>query len=285
MTSPNLGPGERIAIEPSLTTDIEGLSQALEHLDDDDYLVAWSDARDDGVREKGDPRNRPQRIRDFFRHRTYVRDLCTDEPHQVPILTVAPVPGGTVNATYSVERSGEGGASLKILGSGGGAGFKTVLSSSFAFDADRADQMSSLVSDVLVTVHLFEHDGRPEVITDVRLADDAFVRVDTGLPGLAPNSAGRMVARLRAADPARTGTFTFHAERSQTWEVDIGLKFETFGGGEASLSYAAAKTNGVEAVFVLPNGSDYCAYEWSTGGSLIPRIASCPSLARQRSGR
>ena len=55
----------------------------------------------------------------------YVRDLCTDVPYQVPILTVAPVPHGTVNATYSVERSGEGGASLKILGSGGGAGFKT----------------------------------------------------------------------------------------------------------------------------------------------------------------
>jgi hypothetical protein len=273
---PYLGPGGRIAIEPSLTTDIEGLSQALDHLDDDDYLMAWSEARDDGVREKGDPRNRPQRIRDFFRHRRYVRDLCTDEPYQVPILTVAPVPGGTVNATYSVERSGEGGASLKILGSGGGAGFKAVLSSSFGFDADRADQMSSLVSDVLVTAHLFDHDGRPEVITDIRRADNAFVRVDAGLPDLAPNSAGRMVVRLRAADPAGTGTFTFHAERLQTWKFDIGLKFDTFGGGEASFSYAAANKNSVEAVFVLPNGADYCEYEWSISGSLIPRIAAVP---------
>lgn len=276
MTTPNLGPGERIAIEPDLTTGIEGLSQAFEHLEDDDYLVAWSDARDEGVREKGDPRGRPRRIRDFFRHRRYVRDLCSDEPYQVPILTVAPVPGGTVNATYSVERSGESGASLKILGSGGGAGFKTVLSSSFAFDANRADQMSSLVSDVLVTIHLFEHDGRPELITDIRLADDAFVRVDAGLPDLALSSEGQLVARLRAADPAGTGKFTFHTERSRTWKVDIGLKFETFGGAEASLSYAAAQTNGVEAVFVLPNGFDYCRYEWSTGGSLIPRIAPVP---------
>jgi len=181
-----------------------------------------------------------------------------------------------VNATYSLERSGEGGASLKILGSGGGAGFKTVLSSSFAFDTDRADQMSSLVSDVLVTAHLFEHDGQPEIITDIRLADDAFVRVDAGLPDLASNAAGRIVARLRAANPAGTGTYTFHAERSRTWKVDIGLKFEAFDGGEASLSYAAAMTNGVEAVFLLPNGSDYGAYEWSTGGSLIPRIVAVP---------
>ena len=30
MTSVNLSPGERIAIEPSLTTSIEGLSQAFE---------------------------------------------------------------------------------------------------------------------------------------------------------------------------------------------------------------------------------------------------------------
>jgi hypothetical protein len=276
VTTRNLGPGARIAIDPSLTTNIEGLHQAYDHRDDDDYLVAWSDARDDGVREKGDPRNRLQRIRDYFRGRKYVRDLCTEEPYQIPILTVAPVPGGTVNATYSVERSGEGGASLKILGSGGGAGFKTVLSSSFSFDTHRATQMSSIVSDVLVTAHLFEHAGRYEVITDIKLADDAFVRVDTGLPKLAPNSAGRMVARLRAADPAGTGEFTFHTERSQTWNVAIGLKFETFGGGEASLSYAAAKTNGVEAVFVLPNGSNYCAYEWSTGGSLVPRIAPVP---------
>lgn len=276
MTSVNLSPGERIAIEPSLTTSIEGLSQAFERIDDDDYLVAWTDARDDGVTAKGDPRGRIKRIRDFFRDRTYVRDLCTDVPYQVPILTVAPVPHGTVNATYSVERSGEGGASLKILGSGGGAGFKTVLSSSFEFDADRAGQMSSLVSNVLITAHLFEYKGRSEVITDIRLTDDAFVRVDAGLPDLAPGSAGRVVARLRAADPARTGKFTVHTERMQNWNVDIGLKFDMFGGGEASLSYEAEKTNGVEAVFVLPNGFDYSAYDWSTGGSLIPRIAPVP---------
>jgi hypothetical protein len=276
MTAVNLSPGERIAIDPSLITSIEGLSQAFERIHDDDYLAAWTDARDDGVTAKGDPRSRIKRIRDFFRDRTYVRDLCTDVPYQVPILTVAPVPHGTVNATYSVERSGEGGASLKILGSGGGAGFKTVLSSSFEFDADRADQMSSLVSDVLITAHLFEYKGRSEVITDIRLADDAFVRVDAGLPDLAPGSAGRVVARLRAADPARTGTFTVHTERTQNWNVDIGLKFDMFGGGEASLSYEAEKTNGVEAVFVLPNGFDYSAYDWSAGGSLIPRIAPVP---------
>jgi hypothetical protein len=276
MTPVNLGPGERIALEPSLTTSIEGLSQAFERIDDDDYLVAWTDARDDGVAAKGDPRGRIRRMRDFFRDRTYVRDLCTNEPYQVPILTVAPVPHGTVNATYSVERSGEGGASLKILGSGGGAGFKTVLSSSFEFDADRADQMSSLVSDVLITAHLFKYKSRSEVITDIRLADDAFVRVDAGLPDLAPGSAGRMVARLRAADPAGTGKFTVHTERTQNWNVDIGLRFDLFGGGEASLSYEAAQTNGVEAVFVLPNGFDYSAYDWATGGSLIPRIAPVP---------
>jgi hypothetical protein len=277
VTPVNLSPGERIAIEPSLTTSIEGLSQAFERIDDDKYLAAWTDARDDGVTAKGDPRGRIKRIRDFFRDRTYVRDLCTDVPYQVPILTVAPVPHGTVNATYSVERSGEGGASLKILGSGGGAGFKTVLSSSFEFDADRADQMSSLVSDVLITAHLFEYKGRSEVITDLRLADDAFVRVDAGLPDLAPGSAGRVVARLRAADPARTGKFTVHTERTRNWNVDIGLKFDMFGGsGEASLSYEAEKTNGVEAVFVLPNGFDYSAYDWPAGGSLIPRIAPVP---------
>ena len=276
MTTPNLGPGERIEIDPSLTTDIEGLSQAFEHLTDDGYLAEWSDARDEGVREKGDSRGRARRIRDFFRNWRYVRDLCTDEPYQLPILTVAPVPGGTVNARYSVERSGEGGASLKIFGSGGGAGFKTVLGSSFAFDTDRADQMSSLARNVLVTVHLFEHNGQPEIITDVRRADNAFVRLDAGLPDLAPNSTGRIVAQLRAANPAGTGTYTFHAERSRTWNVDIGLNFEAFGGGEASLSYAAAMTNGVEAVFVLPNGSDYYAYEWSTSGSFIPRIVAVP---------
>jgi hypothetical protein len=276
VTPVNLGPGERIAIEPNLTTSIEGLSQAFERIDDDDYLVAWTDARDDGVTAKGDPRGRIKRMRDFFRDRMYVRDLCTNEPYQVPILTVAPVPHGTVNATYSVERSGEGGASLKILGSGGGAGFKTVLSSSFEFDADRADQMSSLVSDVLITAHLFKHKGRSEVITDIRLADDAFVRVDAGLRDLAPGSAGRMVARLRAADPAKTGKFTVHTERTQNWNVDIGLKFDMFGGGEATLSYEAAQTNGVEVVFVLPNGFDYSAHDWPSGSSLIPRIAPVP---------
>lgn len=276
MTPVNLGPGGRIAIEPSLTTSIEGLRQAFERVDDDDYLLAWTDARDDGVTAKGDPRGRIKRIRDFFRDRTYVRDLCTDEPYQVPILTVAPVPHGTVNATYSVERSGEGGASLKILGSGGGAGFKTIMSSSFEFDADRAGQMSSVVSDVLITAHLFEHKGRHEVITDIRLADDAFVRVDASLPNLASGSAGRVVARLRAADPAKTGKLTLHTERTQNWNVDIGLKFDMFGGGEASLSYEATKTNGVEAVFELPNGFDYSAYDWPAGGSLIPRIAPVP---------
>ena len=139
--------------------------------------------------------------------------------------------------------------------------------------------MSSLVSNVLITAHLFEYKGGSEVITDIRLADDAFVRVDAGLPDLAPGClgpAGRVVARLRAADPARTGKFTVHTERMQNWNVDIGLKFDMFGGGEASLSYEAEKTNGVEAVFVLPNGFDYSAYDWSTGGSLIPRIAPVP---------
>jgi hypothetical protein len=276
VTTVNLGPGERIAIEPGLTTSIEGLGQAFERIDDDDYLAAWTDARDDGVTAKGDPRGRIKQIRDFFRHRTYVRDLCTDVPYQVPILTVAPVPHGTVNATYSVQRSGKEGASLKILGSGGGAGFKTVLDVSFGFDSDRADQISSVVSDVLITAHLFEYKGQAEVITDIRLANRAFVRVDAGLPDLAPGSAGRLVARLRAADPAGTGKFTVHTERTQNWNVDIGLKFDMFGGGEASLSYEAEKTHGVEAVFVLPNGFDYSAYDWPAGGSLIPRIAPVP---------
>lgn len=276
MSTVYLGPGDRIAIEPGLTTSIEGLSQAFERIDDDDYLVAWTDARDDGTTPKGDPRGGIKRMRDFFQHRTYVRDLCTDVPYQVPILTVAPVPHGTVNATYSVERSGQRGASLKILGSGGGAGFKTVLGSSFEFDTDRADQMSSVVSDVLVTAHLFEYRGRPEVVTDIRLADDAFVRVDAGLPDLVPGSAGRVVARLRAADPASTGKLTIHTEQTQNWNVDIGLKFDMFGGGEASLTYEAEKTNGVEAVFKLPNGFDYSAYDWPAGGSLIPRIAPVP---------
>ncbi len=277
MTAVYLGPGQRIAFDPGLTTGIAGLSQAFERIGDDDYLTLWARARDSGVTAKGDPRSRIKQIRDFFRNRTYVRDLCTDMPCQVPILTVAPVPGGTVNATYSVERSGQGGASVKILGSGGGAGFKTVLSSSFEFDADRADQMSSVVSDVLVTAHLFEHDGRPEVITDIKAADDAFVRVDAGLPGLDPGPPRRMAARLRAADPAGTGKLTLHTEQTVSWNVDIGLKFDLFGGGgEASFSYEAEKTHGVEAVFVLPNGFDYREYDWPAGGSLIPRVLPVP---------
>jgi hypothetical protein len=278
MSVRSLSAGERIPIEPGLTTEIEGVAQAFEHLDDEQYLSVWDEARNADVNVKGDPRGRIKRIRDFFRNRSYVRDLCTEESYQLPIFSVAPVPGGSVTANYSVERSGDGGASIRVLGSGGGAGFKTVLGSSFEFNVDRADLMSSIVRDVVVTAHLFDHDGESEIVTDIRLVDDAFVRVDSALPALAPeSSAGRLVVRLLAADPVGEGKYTFHTERSLNWKVDVGLHIENFGIPiEAGLSYEATKTSGVEATFVLPNGYDYYAYDWSTGGSLVPRIAPGP---------
>lgn len=269
--------GDTLNFDLERTRDIEGLAQAYNNRDDEDYLVGWDEARSEDYVAKGDPRTVRQRFLDFFRNRDYVRDVFTDEPRQIPIFSIAAVPNGTAKGSYSVERSGDFGASLKVLGNGGGAGFKTVWSESFWFDAPDPDHVNSLVCNVLVTGHLFDHAGHQQLIVDIRRANDAFVVVCSDVPLLAAETTGRVVAELHNAGSSGTAGYTYGAEKSYSWNVGLGLKTDIQGVSiEAGFSYEASNRHSVEATYVLPMGFDYYASGWPTG-SLIPRIRRSPT--------
>ncbi len=166
-----LTPGDTIEFDPGSTQDVAGLAQVYDRLDDDDYLLAWDSSRGD-ANAMGNPHDRLKQIRDFFEGRRYVGDLFEDEPCRIPVLMVTPA-GGKVVAKYTEEATGQRGASLKIVGSGVGAGFTTALARGLEFEATDPGQRSSILISVLVTAHLFDHDGKPEIITDVRRAASA----------------------------------------------------------------------------------------------------------------
>jgi hypothetical protein len=267
-----LSDGERVDFGPDATSPIEGVRQAYDNLDNPEILSAWSIDRAQTFTAKGDPRSTAQRIGDFFKNRKYVKDLFQDRPAQIPIFHVSAVKGASAVGTYTLNQTDKKAASLKILGSGGGAGFTTSLTRSIGFKAPDPQHMRSLVCNVLVNATLFDHSGRNEVVTDIRPADDAFVVVLSGLGPLGGKAANPIFG-LRDAGSSGLTSCTCGAAQTFDWNVGLGIDTAIQGVSiNAGLSYEASRENSVEVAYELPNGADYYAYSWPTGQSLVPRI-------------
>jgi hypothetical protein len=260
-----------IGFDSSATVVIPGIWDVYQRLGDDAYVAGWAAETGSEYVAKGVPGGALAHVRDFFRNRKFLRQLIKDQTVQIPVIVAAAVPGGTATVTYSVDRSGDGGASLKICGSGGGAGFKTKVAESLEFTAP-AEKTCSLVTEVAVNAYLFEQDGEPRVVTDIEPKSKAFIAITSPVPA-AQTTGGLLVASLTGMGTEGSSKYTYVAERSYSWNVDLGLETGVAGlKVEAGINFEASEVRSTEVEFTLPNGYDYYAYNWISGIQLVPRI-------------